>query len=102
MSPAPRANIVQTRIDDHESRIDNLEVRLAKYDIILERLDILINVLTENMKHLSERAEDAIDGQKVLTERNEGAHRWSAFGIALATGVIVGVLCFVLGYVLPH
>lgn len=102
MSPQPRPNLVQVnaRVDGHENRIDALEVRLAKYDVILERLDVLINVLTENMRHLTERAENAIDGQEVLRERNEGTHRWSAFSIALATGIIVGVLCFVVGYIL--
>src|SRR5579859_4308744 len=101
-SHRPTLNSLNTRTNDHEQRIDNLEVRLAKYDVIIERLDTLINVLTQQVSRVDDRAGAAIDGQKLLNERNDGAYRWSTIWIAVATGLIVGILCFVIGYILPR
>lgn len=98
-SPRPTLNALNARVEDHEKRIDDLEIRLAKYDVILERLDVLIDVLTKQVSQVDQRASDAIEGQKLITERNDGAYRWATVWIAVATGLIVGILCFALGYV---
>lgn len=102
MPPTTRhtTSAINDRIDDHEQRIDDLERRLAKYDAIIVRLDTLIDVLTRRVEDTANKAEDAIEGQEIIQERNETAHRWSAASIAIATSLIVGVLCFILGYVL--
>src|SRR5689334_19918095 len=108
--PAPhRANItdIHARLDDHEEQLKEHSARLAKYDAIITRLDILVDTLTkyiehveDRVDHVAERAEEAIDGQTVLKERNEGANRWATIGIALASSLVVGILMFLLGYAL--
>lgn len=97
----PRPNLVSTneRVDNHERRIGDLEQREAKYDVILERLSTIVEFLTQRIENVAARAENAIDGQGVAKERNEGAHRWATIGIALGSSAIVGIIMFIVGYV---
>ena len=103
MSPAqPRTNVasVNARVDDHEARIDLLEQREAKYDVILERLSTIAEFLTKRVEAVNTRVDEALEGQRVIEERNSSAHRWSAAGIALASSLIVGIVMFVVGYLI--
>ncbi len=99
-----RANLstLHARLDEQEDRLKDIEARLAKYDVIIERLSTLVEVYGSRIHDISERAEAAIDGQQVIAERNESAHRWSTVWISVASSTVVGVLMFVLGHALPH
>lgn len=101
-SPPHRPTVasIATRVDDHEHRIEDLEARLSKYDAIIVRLDTLIDILTKRVEDTANKAEDAIEGQELLTVRNESAYRWSAVGTSLAVSFIVGLAMFLLGYFL--
>lgn len=96
----PTVASLSARLDEQDARLDKHEERLDKYDAIIVRLDVLIDVLTKHVEQIDDKASAAIEGQGILRERNDGAHRWATIGIALASSVVVGVLCFVLGYVL--
>ena len=107
MPPMPRQSINaivgrvdqhDQRIEDHDQRIDDLETRLDRYDAIIVRLDTLIDILTRRVEATADKAEDAIEGQGLLKERNESAYRWSSASIALACSLIVGIAMFILGY----
>jgi hypothetical protein len=91
---------VAARVDDHDRRIGDLEVRLNKYDTIIARLDTLIDVLTKRIETTAEKADNAIEGQELINERNEGTHRWSTATIAIASSLISSILMFVLGHVI--
>ena len=99
-TPRPTLHSLNDRFEDHESRIDSLEVRLAKYDVILERLDVLVDVLTKQVNQVNDRTNAALEGQKLIAERNDGAYRWSTVWITVVTGLIVGILSFAIGYVM--
>ena len=72
MSTRPSIASVSTRVEDHERRIEDLEMRLAKYDVIIARLDTLIDVLSRRVETVAGKAEDAIEGQELIRERNRG------------------------------
>jgi hypothetical protein len=100
MSPQKPYSL-ESRITDHEERIDDLEARLGKYDAIVTRLDVFIEMLSKHLEDTSKRVDDAIDGQGVLKERNEQAHRMATFAIGFASSVVTGVLVAVVIYVWP-
>lgn len=103
-TPQHRTNItdIHARLADQDDRLKALEARLAKYDVIIERLNVLIDVLSESVHETAQKADDAIEGQTVIEERNAGAHRWATVSITLASSTIVGVLSFILGHMLPR
>ena len=98
----PTVATLNARVDDHEKRLEEHEARLDKYDAIIVRLDVLIDVLTKHVDHIEAKADTAIDSQKVIDLRNEGMHRWSTIAWAVGTSAVVGVLCFLLGYIVTH
>jgi len=101
--PRQRSNsqvALSARVEDHDRRIEDLETRLNKYDAIIVRLDTLIDILTKRVESTAQKAEDAIEGQEIIKERNEGAHRWSTATVAIASSLICSILMFILGYVL--
>jgi hypothetical protein len=101
LSPQKHPINLEARVDDHEDRIGDLETRLDRYDAIVTRLDVFIELLTKHLEDTAKRVDDAIEGQEVLKERNENAHRWATFGISFASSVITGVLVAVVIYVWP-
>jgi hypothetical protein len=97
-APRPTLASHESRLDNHQRRLDDHEARLDSYDKILVKLDTLIDVLTRHTESLDARVNAALDGQATLKERNEGTHRWSTAAWSVATGVIVGVIMFVVGH----
>lgn len=100
MSPKQPTSL-ENRISDHDERIEDLETRLDRYDAIVTRLDVFIEVLTKHLEDTAKRVDDAIEGQGVLKERNENAHRWASIGISFASSVVTGVLISLIIYVWP-
>ncbi len=100
-NPRPTLANHEGRIAVAEQRLDEHEARLASYDKILVKLDTLIDVLTEQTKTTAKRVEDAIEGQGVLKERNDGTHRWATLAWTVATGVIVGAVGLLIGHAMP-
>jgi len=99
--PPSHPTPLENRVTDHDERIEDLETRLSKYDAIITRLDVLIDVLSRHLEDTARRVDQAIDGQSVLRERNENAHRWATAGIAFASSAITGVLVALVIYVWP-
>ncbi len=96
----PTIASLSAHVDDHEQRIEDLEQRLNKYDVIIARLDTIIDIMTQRIEATASKAENAIKGQELIEERNENANRWSAASIAVASSLIVGILMFILGYLI--
>lgn len=86
--------------DDHDDPLKDIEARLDKYDAVIARLDALIDVLTRRVEAVATRAEQALDGQSVIEEKADSAHRYAAIAWSIAGSGIVGTVGFLAGYVL--